>query len=74
MQKVSDDEKTYIYPTAYLYTATVGRNQSHYIEVVQGAILVEQKWRSGLVLGQLALKKEIGSIMSNFRGLFFKFL
>ena len=28
MQKVSDDEKTYIYPTAYLCTATVGRDQS----------------------------------------------
>ena len=58
MQKVSDDEKTYIYPTAYLYTATVGRDQSHYIEVTQGAIFVEQKWRSGLVLGQLAVCTE----------------
>ena len=30
----------------------------HYIEVAQGAIFVEQKWRSGLVLGQLAVLKK----------------
>ena len=59
MQKVSDDEKTYIYPTAYyLCAATVGRNQSLYIEVAQRAIFVEHKWRSGLVLGQLAVLKK----------------
>ena len=58
MQKVSDDEKTYIYLTAYLCTATVGRDQSHYIKVSQGAFFVEQKWRSGLVLGQLAVLKK----------------
>ena len=36
--------------------------QSHYIEVVQGAIFMEQKMRFGLILGRLAiLKKKIGA-------------
>ena len=30
-------------------------NQSHYIEVTQGAIFMEQKMRFGLVLGRLAI-------------------
>ena len=32
-------------------------NQSHYIEVAQGAIFMEQKIRFGLVLGRLAILK-----------------
>ena len=36
--------------------------QSHYIEVTQGAIFMEQDMRFGLILGWLAiLKKKIGS-------------
>ena len=48
---------------------TIGKNKvkSHYIEVAQGDIFMEQKMRFGLVLGRLAvLKKKLGSIMSNF--------
>ena len=33
-------------------------NQSHYIEVAQGAIFMEQKIRFGLVLGRLAILKK----------------
>jgi hypothetical protein len=47
-------------------------NQSHYIEVAQGAISIEQKLDFGLVMGQLAiLKKKLGPIMSIFWGCFF---
>ena len=39
---------------------TVGQNQSHYIEVAQGAISMEQNMRFVLILGRLAiLKKKI---------------
>ena len=42
-------------------------NQSHYIEVAQGAISIEQKLDFGLVMGQLAIpKKKLGPIMSIF--------
>ena len=42
-------------------------NQSHYTEVAQGPIFMEQNMRFGLILSQLAiLKKKIGPIMSNF--------
>jgi hypothetical protein len=34
--------------------------QSHYIEVAQGDIFMEQKMRFGLVLGQLAILKKMG--------------
>ena len=42
--------------------------QSHYIEVLQGDIFMEQNMRFGLILGQLAIlkKKDEGPIMSNF--------
>ena len=41
--------------------------QSHYIEVAQGDIFMEQKMLFGLVLGWLAiLNKKLGLIMSNF--------
>ena len=52
--------RTYFAPSVSTY-------QSHYIEVVQGDIFMEQKMRFGLVLGRLAiLKKKIVLIMSNF--------
>ena len=35
--------------------------QSHYTEVAQGDIIREQKMRSGLVLGWLAILKKNGS-------------
>jgi hypothetical protein len=34
----------------------VGGNQSHYIEVAQGAIFIEQNMRFGLILGRLKKK------------------
>ena len=46
-------------------------NQSHYIEVAQGDIFMEQKMRFGLVLGRSAVLKKIGPIMSKCRGQFF---
>ena len=36
---------------------TISLNQSHYIGVAQGDILMEQKMRFGLVLGWLAIMK-----------------
>ena len=36
-------------------------SQSHYIEVAQGDIFMEQKMRFGLVLGRLAILKKIGA-------------
>ena len=33
-------------------------NQSHYLEVSQGAIFIEQIMRFGLILGQLAILKK----------------
>ena len=45
-------------------------NQSHYIEVAQEAIFMEQNIRFGLILGWLAiLKKKIWADMSNFYGI-----
>ena len=41
-------------------TATLGPDQSHYIEVAQGNIFMEKKMRFGLVLGQLAILKKNG--------------
>ena len=35
--------------------------QSHYIEVAQGNIFIEQKMRFGLVLGRLAILKKTGA-------------
>ena len=35
-----------------------GLYQSHYIEVAQGDIFMEQKMRFGLVVGQLAILKK----------------
>ena len=50
----------------------ISPGQSHYIEVVQRAIFMEQNMRFGLILGRLAiLKKKLGTIMSNFLGRFF---
>ena len=53
-------------------------NQSHYIEVVQGAIFMEQNLRFGLILGRLAIhtEKKMGTdyeqllrlVISCFRG------
>ena len=52
----------------------IGNRQIHYMEVVQGDILMEQKMRFGLVLGGLAiLKKNQGPIMSTSEGGFFMF-
>ena len=47
--------------------------QSHYIEVTQGDIFMEQKMWFGLVLGRLAILKEemFGPNMSNFYRQFF---
>ena len=47
--------------------------QSHYREVSQWEIFMEQELRFGLDLGLLALmkKKRFGPIMSNFLGQFF---
>ena len=42
-----------------LYTATVVCDQSHYIEVAQGDIVMEQKMRFGLVLGEMAILKKM---------------
>ena len=46
---------------------TTTDNQSHYIEVAQGTIFMEQNMRFGLILGRLAImkKKSLGLIMSN---------
>ena len=55
--------------------ARIGRaKQSHYIEVAQGAVFMEQKMRFGLILGWLAiLKKKLGRFWTTFvvRGNFF---
>jgi hypothetical protein len=52
----------------YLVKLQKHKNQSHYREVPQWEIFIEQE----LSLGQLALlKKKIGPIMSNFLGQFF---
>ena len=40
--------------------------QSHYIEVAQWDIFMEQKMRFGMVLDRLAILKNRGPIMSNF--------
>ena len=47
--------------------------QSHYIEVAQGDIFMEQKMWFGQVLGRFCSveKKSVGPIMSNFWGCFF---
>ena len=53
---------------------------SHYIEVAQGAILMEQNMRFGLILGWLAILKKkflddyeqlLRSVFSRFQGQFF---
>ena len=36
-------------------------DQSHYVEVAQGAIFMEQNMRFGLILGRLAILKKIGA-------------
>ena len=52
----------------------MGKNQSHYIEVAQGDIFMEQKMRFGLVLGRLAiLKKNWGRLWATFEGVLFMF-
>ena len=46
--------------------------QSHYIEVVQGDIFMEQKMTFGLVLGRLAiLKKKLGANYEQLLRVFF---
>ena len=40
--------------------------QSYYIKVAQGVIYMEQNMRFGLILGRLAILKNIGPIMNNF--------
>ena len=54
---------------------TLRRCQSHYIEVAQGDIFMEQKMWFGLVLGWMSIgnteKNKFGPIMSNFWGRFF---
>ena len=48
--------------------------QSHYIEVAQGDIFIEQKMRFGLVLGQLAiLEKNRADYEQLLRAVFFMF-
>ena len=46
-------------------------DQSHNIEVVQGAIFMKQNMKFGLILGRLAILKKNGPIMSNFLAWFF---
>ena len=41
-------------------------DQSHNIEVLQGAIFMKQNMKFGLILGRLAILKKNGPIMSNF--------
>jgi hypothetical protein len=52
---------------------TLTSKQSHYIEVTQGGIFMEQKMRFGLVLGRLAiLKKKLGADYEQLlKGVFF---
>ena len=50
----------------------VAWHQSHYIEVAQGEIFMEQKMRFGLVLGQLAiLKNKLGADSEQLLGVCF---
>ena len=52
----------------------VEQDQSHYIEVAQGAIFMEQNMRFWLILGWLAIiEKKLGPFMSNNKGVFFVF-
>ena len=46
-------------------------DQSHYIEVVQGDIFMEQTMRLGLVLGWLAILKKIGADYEQLLKVFF---
>ena len=46
------------------------RNQSHYIEVAQGVIFMEQNMSFRLILCQMAILIKNGPIMSNFWGCF----
>ena len=48
-------------------------NQSHYIEVAQGAIFMEQKLRFGLDLGRLAILKKNGADYEQLLRVFFIF-
>ena len=51
------------------------QKQSHYIEVVQGAIFMEQNMGFGRILDRLAIlkKKSFGPIVRTFEGSFFMF-
>ena len=51
-----------------IFAELYASEQSHYIEVAQEVIFMEQNMRFGLILGRLAiLKKKVGGpIMSNF--------
>ena len=48
----------------YLYTTIARQGQSHYIEVVQGVIFMEQNMRFGLIFGRLVVlkKKDLGRL------------
>ena len=53
----------------------LGYTQSHYTEVVQEAIFLQQNMRSGLNLGQLGiLKNKLGRLWATFENVFFMFL
>ena len=52
------------------------RKQSHYIEVAQGDIFMEEKMWFGHVLGRLAVSKKKGGggqLWATFEGVFFMF-
>ena len=68
-----DHEKAnVIHPIYYKQLLDGAKYQSHYIEVTQEDIFMEQNMRFGLILGRLAiLKKNGGPIMSNIWGWFF---
>ena len=54
---------------------SIWAKQSHYIEVVQGDIVMEQEMWFGLVLGRLAImkKRSLGRLWATFEDSFFMF-
>ena len=58
----------------FLSSLSKGLTQSHYIEVVHGAICMEQKMRFGLIVSRLAiLKKELDRLFLTFEVGYFCF-
>jgi hypothetical protein len=64
--KLTCDENDFSNTSEKKWIKCVSYNPSHCIEVAQGDIFMEQKMRSVLVLGRLAIMEKNGPIISKF--------